>query len=217
MNNSDNKIDTSLFVRKPYLKTNYIESNVEENIDMKNQYRITNLPDPLSIREACSKNYVDNLFSDPSILKNNVHIDLNDRNITNARFIQVNQMPQIDSHLTAKLYVDNSIDETTLVRNNKDNDSGNYNLTNINSITLNKPAENDSEVITKAYVDQFRQENERTRRDVGLDFYNESSHLVKNNQDNDLNDNKLKNIDSIQVKRNSINDNELSNKRYIDD
>ena len=34
-NNSDNKIDTSLFVQKPYLRTNYIESNIEEDIDLK--------------------------------------------------------------------------------------------------------------------------------------------------------------------------------------
>ena len=119
------KVDTSLFVQKFYLRSNYIESNVEENIDMKNQYRITNLPDPISIREACSKNYVDNLFNDTSILKNNAHIDLNDRNITNARFIKVNQLPQIDSHLTAKLYVYNAIDEASLVRNNKNKDFGN--------------------------------------------------------------------------------------------
>ena len=216
-NNSEQKIDTSLFVQKPFLRTNYIEANIEEDIDLKNQFRIKNVPDPISIREAASKNYVDNLFNDPSIIKNNSHIDLNDRNITNARFIQVNQMPQIDSHLTAKLYVDNSIDEVSLVRNNKDNDFGNYNLTNINSITLNKPAENDNEVITKAYVDQFHQENERSRRDVGLDFYNESSDLVKNNQDNDLNDNKLKNLDSIQINRKPSSDNEVSNKKYIDD
>ena len=216
-NNSDNKIDTSLSVQKPYLRTNYIESNIEEDIDLKNQFRIKNVPDPISIREATSKNYVDNLFNDPSILKNNSHIDLNDRNITNARFIQVNQLPQIDSHLCAKLYVDNSIDEQSLVRNNKDNDFGNYNLTNINSITLNKQAENDNEVITKAYVDQFHQENERSRRDVGLYFYNESTDLVKNNQDNDLNDNKLINLDSITVNRNPSSDNELANKKYIDD
>ena len=38
-NNSDNKIDTSLFVQKPYLRTNYIESNIEEDIDLKNQFR----------------------------------------------------------------------------------------------------------------------------------------------------------------------------------
>ena len=216
-NISEQKIDTSLFVQKPYLRTNYIESNIEEDIDLKNQYRIKYLPDPISIREAASKNYVDNLFNDPSIIKNNAHIDLNDRNITNARFIQVNQLPQIDSHLTAKLYVANSIDEPSLVRNNQDNDFGNYNLTNINSITLNKQAENDNEVITKAYVDQGHQENERSRRDVGLGFYDESSDLVKNNQDNDLNDNKLTNLDSVQVNRNPTSDNELVNKKYIDD
>ena len=162
-NNSDNKIDTSLFVRKPYLRTIYIESNVEEDINLKNQYRIKSLPDPISIREAASKNYVDNLFNDPSIMKTTTHIDLIDRNFTNARFIQVNQLPQIDFHLTAKLYVDNAIDEPSLLRNNKDDDFSNYNLSNINSFTLKKQAENDNEVITKAYVDQLRQENERSR------------------------------------------------------
>ena len=119
-NNSENKIDTSLFVQKPYLRTNYIEASIEEDFDLKNQFRIKNLPDPISLGEAASKNYVDNLTNDPSIIKNTEHIDLNDRNITNARFIQVNQLPQIDSHLTAKLYVDNaisdSLDERSLLR-----------------------------------------------------------------------------------------------------
>ena len=59
-------------------------------------------------------------------------------------------------------------------------------------------------------MDQFHQENERSRRDVGLDFYNESNDLVKNNQDNDLKDNKLTNIDSVQVNRIPISDNELA-------
>ena len=129
---------------------------------------------------------------------------MNDRNITNARFIQVNQLPQIHSHVTAKLYVDNSLDEPTLVRNILDNDFNNYNLTNINSITLNTQADNDNHVITKAYVDQFHLENERSRREVGLSFYDESSDLVKNNQDNDLNDKELTNLDSITVNRNPI-------------
>ena len=47
--NSENKIDTSLFVQKLYLRTNYIESNFEEDTDMKNQFRIKNLPDSISI------------------------------------------------------------------------------------------------------------------------------------------------------------------------
>ena len=216
-NDNNNKIDTSLFVQKPYLRHNYIEANIEEDIDLKNQYRIKNLPDPISIREAASKNYVDNLFNDTSIVKYNAHIDLNDRNITNARFIQVSQWPQIDSHLTPRLYVDNAVDESSLVRNNQDNDFNNNNLTNINSITLNKQAENDNEVITKAYEDQFHYDNERNRRDVGLSFYNEEVDLVKNNQDNDLNDNKLTNINSITFNRNPTSDNDVSNKKYIDD
>ena len=86
-------------------------------------------------------------------MKNNAHIDLNDRNITNARFIQVNQWPQIDSQLTPKLYVDNALDESSLVRNNQDNGFNNNNLTNKNSITLNTQAVNDNQVTTKTYVD----------------------------------------------------------------
>ena len=91
-------------------------------------------------------------------MKNTAHIDLNDRKITNARFIQVNQLPQIDSPLTGKLYVDKATDEESLVRNKQDNDFTNHNLTNINSITLKNQAEKDNEVISKAYVDQFYQE-----------------------------------------------------------
>ena len=203
-----NKIDTSLFVQKPFLSSNYIESNVEENIDMKNQYRITNLPDPLSVREACSKNYVDQKFRND--------IDFNDVKLENIKFVKVNYQPDVNEHLTPKVYVDNAIHESSLVRNNKDNGFSGYNLTNINCITLNKQAENDNEVITKAYVDQFHQENERSRRDAGLSFYNEEIDFVKNNQDNDFNDKKLTNIDSITVNRNPNSDNELANKKYID-
>ena len=210
------KMDTSFFVQKPYLRTNYIEAKIEEDIDLKNQYRSKNLPNRISIREAASKNYVDNKFNDPSILENTAHIDLNDRNITNARFIQVNQLPQTDSHLTAKLYVDNSIDEPSLVRNNRDNDFGSYKLTIINSITLNTQAMNDK-VITKAFGDQFHQENDRSRRDIGIDFYNEANDLVKNSQDIDLNDNKLTNTNSISSNNNPTDDNHVSNKKYNDD
>ena len=87
----------------------------------------------------------------------------------------------------------------------------------MNSITLKKQAENDNEVITKSYVDQFHQENERSRRHVGLEFYDESHDLVKNNQDKDLNDFKLSNLESITVNRDPTSDNELANKKYIDD
>ena len=149
-------------------------------------------------------------------MKNTEQTDLNDRYITKARFIQVNQLPQIDAHLTAKLYFDTEKDQSSLVRNNQDNDFNSNNLTIINSITLSKQAENDNEVITKALVDQFHQQNERSLRDVGLDFYDESNKLVKSNQDNILNDKKLTNLDSITPNRNPSLDNELTNKLYVD-
>ena len=54
-NNSDNKIDTSLFVQKPYLRHNFIEANIEEDIDLKNQFRIKNLPDPSAYEKQHQK------------------------------------------------------------------------------------------------------------------------------------------------------------------
>ena len=81
---------------------------------------------------------------------------------------------------------------------------------------MKKQAENDNEVITKSCVDQFHQENERSRQITGLDFYDESSDLVKINQDNDLKDNKLTNINSITINNNPIDDNHVSNKKYVD-
>ena len=57
-NNSEHKIDTSLFVQKFYLRTNYLESNIEEYLDLQNHYKIKNLPTHISIRGAASKNFV---------------------------------------------------------------------------------------------------------------------------------------------------------------
>ena len=50
-----------------------------------------------------------------------------------------------------------------------------------------------------------------------MDFYDESHDLVKNNQDKDLNDKSLTSLDSVTVKREPSSDDDLSNKKYIDD
>ena len=94
-----NKIDTSLFVQKLYLRTSFIESDREEDIDLRNQYRIKNLLDPISIREAASKNYVDNKFNDPSTIKNTAHVDFNDKNLDNVQSIKVNSFPTLEEKL----------------------------------------------------------------------------------------------------------------------
>ena len=126
-------------------------------------------------------------------------------------------MPQIDSHLTAKLYVDNSIDESSLLRLDPDEK---LNLHEQNSIFLSSTLTSPKTIIelpTKLYIDSLHEENERNRRDLGIDFYDESNDLVKNNQDNDLNDKKLTNLDNITINRNPSSDKEASNKKYIDD
>ena len=200
-NNSDNKIDTSLFVQKPYLRINYIESNIEEDIDLKNQFRIKNLPDFISIRERASKNYVDNLINDPSILRNNAHIDLNDHNITGSRFIQVNQLPQIYSLLTAKFYVDNAIsdgvDEASLLRLDPDEKLKPDSI--ILNSTLTTPRTK-LEIPTKSYVDNK---------------FNDSS-IIKNTDHVDFNDKILDNVHSIKVNSYPTLDEQLTPKFYVD-
>ena len=54
-NDNGNKIDTSLFVQKPYLRTNYIEANIEENVNMKSQLKIKNLRCPKENSDAVCK------------------------------------------------------------------------------------------------------------------------------------------------------------------
>ena len=41
------------------------------------------------------------------LVKNTRHTDLKDHNITNIRFLQMMQPPQIETHVTNKFYVDN--------------------------------------------------------------------------------------------------------------
>ena len=101
--NNGKIINTSLFVKKPYLGYNYIEANIEEVIDLKNQFRIKNSPYPISLRDACSENYVNNNFFDPSIIKNIAHVDFKDKNLDNVRFINVNSIPTLEEQLTPKI------------------------------------------------------------------------------------------------------------------
>ena len=59
---SSNKIDTSSFVQKPYLRTNYIEADIEEDIDMKNQFYNKKLPNPIGLDDGMNKRYADTIY-----------------------------------------------------------------------------------------------------------------------------------------------------------
>ena len=103
-----------------------------------------------------TKNYVNNKFNDPSIVNNTDHVDFNDKNLDNVRWIKVNKMPAVEEHLTPKLYVDSGIHESI------------------------------------GYVNGLHEIN-RSRRDLSSVF---------NDQDNEFDNNKLTNLDSVFVNRN---------------
>ena len=107
--NAENKIVTSLFVQKTYLRSSYIASNIEEHIDLKSQFRAKNLLDPICIREAASTNYVDKKFHDHSIIKNRDHVDFDDENLDNIQSIKVNSFPTIEEFITPKMHVHQAI------------------------------------------------------------------------------------------------------------
>ena len=157
------------------------------------------------------------LFNDPSIIKSTAHINLNEGNITNAWSIQVNQWPQFDSHVAVELYVGWSVEESSLLRLDPDE---NLKLDEQNSIFLNSFStlpKTKIEIPKKAYFDSLHDENERNRKDLGLAFHDEEVVLVKDNQDNNFNDNKLSNIDTITINRKPTSNIQLTSKNYVDD
>ena len=163
---------------------------------------------------------MDSGLNDPSIIRNTSHVDFNAENLDNARFVKVNSMPPVGEHITAKYYVDKAISgsltEPKLVENNQDNDFNNYNLANLNSIALNTQAVINNQIITKTFVGQFYQKIERSRRALGIDFYNGSTNLVENNHNNNFNYKKFSNLDNNLVNRQHISDNELANRKIVD-
>ena len=59
-----NGIDTSFFVQKLYLRTNCIEAKNEEDINVKNHFKIENLPCPQENSDAVRKSYENSLFKE---------------------------------------------------------------------------------------------------------------------------------------------------------
>ena len=63
-NISENKIDTSQFVQKSYLRYNYIETDIDHDINLKNQYRIINTLQPINDNDIVNKINIDNKIAD---------------------------------------------------------------------------------------------------------------------------------------------------------
>ena len=48
---------------------------------------------PKTVIEVPTKSYVEKKFKDPIIIKSTAHVDFNDKNFDNVRFVKVNSMP----------------------------------------------------------------------------------------------------------------------------
>ena len=119
-----NIIDTSLFVQKYYLRTNYKEATIEEDKILKNHFRAKILPDATSKRKAASKNCVDDEFNDPSIIKNTTHVDFIDKNLDNVHYFKIKSFPTLEEQITSKIYAHQaiiiSVDESSFLRLDSD-------------------------------------------------------------------------------------------------
>ena len=163
-------------------------------LDEQDSIVISTLKLPKTIIELPTKSYVDSRLNDPSIIRNNAHVDFNDKNLDNVRIVKVNSMPAVREHLTPKFYVDQAIT---------------YRLDEQDSIILNSTLTSPKTIIeipTKSYFDSLHEIN-RNRRDLSSVF---------NDQDNEFDNNKLTNLDGVTFNRNPSSDSEVSNKKYVD-
>ena len=72
-NENNNKIDTSRVVQKSYLRSIYLEIDIDHDINLKNQYRIINTLQPINENDIVNKIYIDSKIGD--IIKRNIQID----------------------------------------------------------------------------------------------------------------------------------------------
>ena len=170
--------------------------------------KLKKVPDPLSIRKAASKKYVDKRINYPST---NIRVDFKDKNIDNVHSIKINSIATIEGRLTPKNYVDQAIfygvDEPSLLRLDPDEK---LKLDEQDSIVLNSTLTSPKTLIelpTKSYVDSLH-ESRRNRRDLSTVF---------NDQGNKFENDKLTVLDSVVVNRDPSADNESAVKKFVDD
>ena len=156
---SDSQIDTSNFVKKSYLKTNYIQTNMDEGIDLKNQFYIKNLLSAFNLDDAISKRFGDtnylkiSNYDNDSIVRNKTHINFNNITLIGLSSIYLNQDPEFDLQVSTKQYVDNKFNDSSLMKNTDHIDFKDHNLTNVRFVQVNSYPAINSHLTCKEYVD----------------------------------------------------------------
>ena len=160
-------LDTTLSVQKPYLRTNYIESDIEEDIDMKQKFKIKNLVDPINSNDAANKAYIDKKINESTLLRIPTYEPLTNDYVT---------LKNVESNKVIELATTNYVKDAISVKNyNKTNDSidsvdiANHDFT---PTLLTLP--------TKQYMDEKNDERSLMRIPYYEDFQNEYIHLSNN-------------------------------------
>ena len=73
LTSSNDKIDLSQHARKSYIRSNYIETDINHNIDLKNQYKLINIPNPINDKDSVNRIYIDSKIAD--MIKRNIQND----------------------------------------------------------------------------------------------------------------------------------------------
>ena len=139
--------------------------------------------------------------------KNTAHVDFDNINLDNNRFVKVNSLSPVQEHLTINFCVDNAVFLPTLVKSNQNNGFNNKNLTKIIIITINSEPTGDYHFANKSCVDSLS-ENDRHTHDLSI---------VLNDPFNELDNNKLTRLDSIRLSRKAILDEEVANEQNLYD
>ena len=109
-------------VTKTYIRANYIESNLEEDIDRKNQFKLVNLSNPTLIQDPATKYYVESKtldlvtnseFDNTTIVRTNKSINFNGNTILGCESVYVNRDPSFYLEVSTKQYTDTLIGESS--------------------------------------------------------------------------------------------------------
>ena len=166
-----------------------------------------------------AKLYVDNAISDGVSESSLLRLDPDEKLKQDTIILNSTlSAPKMIIELPTKNYVNKKFDDPSMIKNTDHVDFNDKYLDNIKWIKLNNMPEWKNDLTPKlyvdnairgirGYVDNLHQIN-RNRRDLSSVF---------NDQDNEFDNNKLTNLDSVTVNRNPNLEYELANKKCIDD
>ena len=147
-------LDTTLFVQKPYLRTNYLKSDLEEDIDMKQKFKIKNLVDPTNGFDAANKTYIDKYIKESTILRIPTYEPLTNDYVS---------LKNVESNKVKELATSNYVNNDISVKNYNKTDDIIYSIDVANHdftptiVTLP----------TKEYIDsKLTETNNRARRSI---------------------------------------------------